>query len=159
MLTARGHRKQRWKRPIGSFSPFPGEDCHMILHSAWSTLAFNYSSKGLSPLQTFSRNQIFAHDPHRLDYIRKVWILELTLQVHTEVLSAHNQTSKPLNPLSLLSVNFKMISLVTTPSVLSYSTFSTSVHITSLLPWVFILAEESLWKNKFLFQRVKEHGL
>lgn len=106
----------------------------MKLHSAWSSLAFNYSSKGLSPLQTFSRNQIFTHDPRLLGYIRKAGILELTLQVHTEVLPAHNQTCKLLNPLSLLSVNFKFISLVTTPSVLSYSTFSACVHITSLLP-------------------------
>lgn len=60
MLTARGHRKQRWKRPIRSFSPFPGEEGQIIFHSAWSSLAFNYSSKGFSPLQNFSRTCILS---------------------------------------------------------------------------------------------------
>lgn len=107
----------------------------------------------------------FFQEPDLYSWPPPCWLYQKSRNLRTHpagahrVLPAHNQTCKPLNPLSLLSVNFKIISLVTTPSVLSYSTFSASVHITSLLPWVFILAEESLWKKKLLFQRVKEHGL
>lgn len=74
MLTARGHKKQRWKRPIRSFSPFPREEGQIIFHTALSGLAFNYSSQRLSPLHTFSGIFVLPHDPCLTGSSGKVWI-------------------------------------------------------------------------------------
>lgn len=151
MLTARGQGKQRWKRPIRSFSPFPGEESQIIFHSAWSSLAFNYSSKGLSPLETFSRTYIFLHNPHLPGYIAKheSWI-ELTLQ------GWQKYSTLTIRPVWLrtcflsLSVNIKIISLVLTSSVLSYSSstlFSHHMPFLLSLNKIYVLAEQSPWNK------------
>lgn len=120
MLTARGHRKQRWKRPIRSFSPFPGEEGQIIFHSAWSSLAFNYSSKGFSPLQNFSRTCIFLHDSCFPGCISQVWILVRINSAgnHKSALCSQLDLSASDPIFSSLSVNSKIISLVIAPFVL-----------------------------------------
>lgn len=134
MLTARGHRKQIWKRPIRSFSLFPGEESQIIFHSALSSLAFNYSSKGFSPLQTFSRTYIFIYDPCLPGYIGKVWILVKINPAgdHKSTLCSQLDLYASELIFSSLSVNLKIISLVITPFVLSYSSSTFSFQIISL---------------------------
>lgn len=115
MLTARGHKKQRWKRPIRSFSPFPGEEGQIIFHTALSSLAFNYSSQRLSPLHTFSGIFILPHDPCLAGSSGKVWIsvtINPTGQPQKYFCSQWDLSAPEWTERSLLSIIFKIISFI-----------------------------------------------